>query len=61
MDDWLAEVFSRVKEEWNALPVWARPVVVQGQRCKACLNWNHWHDTPGGLCDDPRCECEYRP
>lgn len=30
-------------------------------KCPACINWNHWHDTPDGACEDPRCECTYRP
>lgn len=29
--------------------------------CAACKIWNHWHGTPDGTCEDPRCECTYRP
>ena len=29
--------------------------------CRSCKNWNHWHDTPDLRCEDPRCECTYKP
>jgi hypothetical protein len=31
------------------------------RECIACRLWNHWHDTLDGSCEDPRCECPYRP
>lgn len=29
--------------------------------CRACFNWNHWHDTADGSCESPRCECPFKP
>jgi hypothetical protein len=37
-----------------------RTVPVAPLICPACRNWNHWHDTTDGGCEDPRCECTYR-
>ena len=33
----------------------------KSRECPACDKWNHWHDTPDGTCEDPQCECAYRP